>query len=96
MNEPTLEEAERWAHDMVAVTPWYLGRDRLAALLAELDRLRDLVAEHKRTQATGGPAPAMTRDWGNEQHVPQPESAARRDMDPPARYGASNQKRSTP
>lgn len=64
--------------------------------LDEVVRLRERLAEFERTRSTGGPAPAMTRDWGNEQHVPPPESASRRDMDPPTRYGASNQKRSTP
>lgn len=74
---------------LAALTP-----AQLADLIRELYDLRVRLAEHERTQATGGPPPPETRTWANERIVPPPESASRRDMDPPTRYGASNQKRS--
>jgi hypothetical protein len=68
--------------------------DALYAEVVQLrERLADLrfrLAEHERTQATGGPPPPETRGWANEAIVPAPETAHDQGLAVPDRYQRSD------
>lgn len=62
-----------------------------AQLALDAERLADCMAR----RTLGGPPPAVTAAWGNERHVPPPDSAHDERLAPPTRYGSSTP-RSTP